>query len=105
MEAEVRVLVEMAVSRDRTSEFIAIADRLRKASSSQPSSSYGSLNGSHAAGNGETAPSSGSNSVASEFNKRASQIGLSIHQTSQKLSKLAKCEWLSYFREALSCSF
>lgn len=104
--------VEMAIAspstsrRDRTSEFIAIADRLRKSSSSSQQSSYGSLpyangssDGAYAGRNGETArllPSSGS-SVASEFNKRASLIGLSLHQTSQKLAKLAKCEWLSCF--------
>jgi syntaxin 5 len=102
--------VSMSSGRDRTSEFVAIADRLRKSSSATSSlaasvSSYGSLpygNGTnggayHAAGDGETArllSSSGasSTSAASEFNKRASQIGLGIHQTSQKLSKLAKCE-------------
>lgn len=83
--------------RDRTSEFIAIADRLRKASSLQAVSLP---NGdAHAVEDGETTrllpqvqPKS---PVSSEFNKRASQIGLSIHQTSQKLSKLAKCECLS----------
>ena len=102
----------MAAGRDRTSEFLAIADRLRKSSATwAQQSAYGllpSANGAsgdvHAAGEGETArllslsslsqaqASSSGSSAASEFNKRASQIGFSIHQTSQKLSKLAKCE-------------
>ncbi|KAG0619747.1 hypothetical protein M758_4G161900 [Ceratodon purpureus] len=79
--------------RDRTSEFHAIVDRLRKTQGSTLPYANGGANG--AAGNGhagETArllpqPSGG---LQSEFSRRASQIGLSIHQTSQKLSKLAK---------------
>ncbi|CAM6029192.1 unnamed protein product [Sphagnum balticum] len=78
--------------RDRTSEFHAIADRLSKA---QPS--YGSAaNGSVTISNGHNQESSKlrgrepSESTHSEFNRRASRIGLSIHQTSQKLSKLTK---------------
>jgi len=71
--------------RDRTQEFQSIADRLKKSvqSSSSPSSS------------GAGSQPNGSRSVVSiqsEFNKRASKIGYGIHQTSQKLAKLAKCE-------------
>lgn len=78
--------------RDRTSEFIAIADRLRKTHGSIPA--HGSSN-SAAAANGN--PSAGETQrlvtqPAAEFSKRASLIGLSIHQTSQKLAKLAKCK-------------
>lgn len=80
--------------RDRTSEFHAIVDRLRKTQGSTlpyANEANGAVTNGHA---GETArllpPTTGS--LQSEFNKRASQIGLSIHQTSQKLSKLAKCE-------------
>jgi syntaxin 5 len=88
--------------RDRTSEFHAIVDRLRKTQGSTLPYANGSVNGSsngHAAA-GETArllPQPTGNSLQSEFTKRASQIGLSIHQTSQKLSKLAKCECSVFF--------
>ncbi|CAK9312877.1 unnamed protein product [Citrullus colocynthis] len=69
--------------RDRTPEFQNITERLKKSFSS---------------GTGPTGPSAVSKSeeqrssvaLQSEFNKRASKIGLGIHQTSQKLSKLAK---------------
>ncbi|KAJ8442370.1 hypothetical protein Cgig2_018626 [Carnegiea gigantea] len=69
--------------RDRTQEFQSIADRLKKSvqSSSSPSSS------------GAGSQPNGSRpvvSIQSEFNKRASKIGYGIHQTSQKLAKLAK---------------
>ncbi|ONK78579.1 uncharacterized protein A4U43_C02F20300 [Asparagus officinalis] len=40
--------------------------------------------------NAAEGPKSSGVSVHSEFNKRASKIGLGIHQTSQKLAKLAK---------------
>jgi len=90
--------------RDRTSEFHAIADRLRK---STLSSSSLSANGSTVNGSSSATTSNGHHhheqpsrlhgpefvgSTQSEFNKRASRIGLSIHQTSQKLSKLTKCK-------------
>ncbi|MCO5595028.1 hypothetical protein L7F22_049065 [Adiantum nelumboides] len=76
--------------RDRTAEFLAIADRAKKTQSA--------LSASPALANGSNEPSSSTRllpprstvSLHSEFNKRASKIGLSIHQTSQKLSKLAK---------------
>ncbi|CAK9220273.1 unnamed protein product [Sphagnum troendelagicum] len=89
--------------RDRTSEFHAIADRLRKSTPSSSSSS--SANGSTVNGSSLATTSNGHHhheqpsrlhgpefvgSTQSEFNKRASRIGLSIHQTSQKLSKLTK---------------
>lgn len=71
--------------RDRTHEFQSVAERLKKSFSSHP---------------GANGSSSGSKSeeqrsaivIQSEFNKRASKIGYGIHQTSQKLSKLAKCK-------------
>ena len=71
--------------RDRTPEFQSVAERLKKSFSSAP---------------GANGPSSRSRSeeqrsalaIQSEFNKRASKIGYGIHQTSQKLSKLAKCK-------------
>ncbi|KAH7574200.1 hypothetical protein JRO89_XS03G0264700 [Xanthoceras sorbifolium] len=69
--------------RDRTHEFQSVAERLRK---------------SHSSGSGPNGQSSSSKSdeqrsavaLQSEFNRRASKIGFGIHQTSQKLSKLAK---------------
>ncbi|XP_077209801.1 syntaxin-32-like [Tasmannia lanceolata] len=67
--------------RDRTQEFHTVAERLKKSFSSTsnvPSSS------SKPEGPRSTV------SIQSEFNKRASKIGSGIHQTSQKLAKLAK---------------
>ncbi|KAI6680103.1 hypothetical protein NL676_033984 [Syzygium grande] len=68
-------------------EFQGIAERLKKSASNGP-------------GPNGPSSSSGSSSKAeeqrlkvalqSEFNRRASKIGLGIHQTSQKLAKLAK---------------
>lgn len=69
--------------RDRTQEFQSIADRLKK---SVPSSSSPSSSGAGSQPNG----SRSAVSIQSEFNKRASKIGYGIHQTSQKLAKLAK---------------
>ena len=75
--------------RDRTQEFQSVAERLKKSLSSAP---------------GANGPSSRSKSeeqrsaiaIQSEFNKRASKIGYGIHQTSQKLAKLAKCKTLNH---------
>lgn len=73
--------------RDRTQEFENIAERLKKSisSSNVASTSSGRVN---------PDPTRSAVSNQSEFNKRASKIGFGIHQTSQKLSKLAKCEFL-----------
>lgn len=79
------VKVAQTSCRDRTHEFQSVADRLRKSVSS---------------GSGHNGTSSSSKSdeqrssvaLQSEFNKKASKIGFGIHQTSQKLSKLAKCK-------------
>ncbi|PKU70116.1 syntaxin-32 [Dendrobium catenatum] len=69
--------------RDRTQEFLNVAERLRKslssASNAQSSNVGLKLEGPKLA-----------ISIQSEFSKRASKIGLGIHQTSQKLAKLAK---------------
>nr|DAD26995.1 TPA_asm: hypothetical protein HUJ06_028463 [Nelumbo nucifera] len=67
--------------RDRTQEFLTVAEKLKKSFSSVPSvpSSSSKQEGSRSAV-----------SIQSEFNKRASKIGYGIHQTSQKLAKLAK---------------
>ncbi|KAL2929315.1 Syntaxin-32 [Bienertia sinuspersici] len=70
--------------RDRTHEFQSITERLKKSISvngpNNPSSSSVSQ---------DNEPRS-KGSIQSEFNKRASKIGFGIHQTSQKLAKLAK---------------
>uniref|UniRef100_A0A1D1YZE2 Syntaxin-32 n=1 Tax=Anthurium amnicola TaxID=1678845 RepID=A0A1D1YZE2_9ARAE len=67
--------------RDRTQEFLSIAERMKKSIPSPPnaSSSSGTM----------LDVSRPTVSIQSEFNKRASKIGLGIHQTSQKLAKLA----------------
>ncbi|KAG5225606.1 syntaxin [Salix suchowensis] len=71
--------------RDRTQEFLSIADRLKKSLSS-------ANNVASSSGGSSTKADATRSAVAihSEFNKRASKIGLGIHQTSQKLAKLAK---------------
>ncbi|WCJ29737.1 Syntaxin-32 [Euphorbia peplus] len=66
--------------RDRTQEFLSVAERLKK--------SFASPNNAAAASSSDSTRSVVA--IQSEFNKRASKIGFGIHQTSQKLSKLAK---------------
>jgi syntaxin 5 len=85
--------------RDRTSEFIAIADRLRKTHGSIPAS-HGSANSAAAANGTQHSAGAVTQQPAAEFSKRASLIGLSIHQTSQKLAKLAKCKFVASFSES-----
>ncbi|CAK9172287.1 unnamed protein product [Ilex paraguariensis] len=69
--------------RDRTQEFQNVAEKLNKSLSS------GSNAGPSSSGSKADAPWSAV-PIQSEFNRRASKIGLGIHQTSQKLAKLAK---------------
>ncbi|CAN1331314.1 SYP32 [Linum perenne] len=71
--------------RDRTQEFLGIADRLKKSVSSVNNAGVSSSSSSARPDSTRSAVS-----IQSEFNKRASKIGFGIHQTSQKLSKLAK---------------
>ncbi|CAK7334878.1 unnamed protein product [Dovyalis caffra] len=71
--------------RDRTQEFLSVSERLKK--------SFSSANNVASSSSGtSTKPDATRSAVAiqSEFNKRASKIGYGIHQTSQKLAKLAK---------------
>ncbi|XP_076931154.1 syntaxin-31-like [Bidens hawaiensis] len=65
--------------RDRTPEFRSLFDTLKK---------YGRTS---AAGgsNQHTDPSTSSSSFQSNFNKKASRIGLGVHETSKKISRLA----------------
>ncbi|KAK2978218.1 hypothetical protein RJ640_024251 [Escallonia rubra] len=71
--------------RDRTLEFQNVAERLKKSFSNAPSSSGD--------GGSKAEPPRSAVSIQSEFNKRASKIGFGIHQTSQKLAKLAKFQY------------
>eukprot|EP00258_Populus_trichocarpa_P029481 XP_024445500.1 syntaxin-32 [Populus trichocarpa] len=71
--------------RDRTQEFLSVAERLKK--------SFSSANNVASSSSGSSTKADATRSavaIQSEFNKRASKIGLGIHQTSQKLAKLAK---------------
>ncbi|KAL3535783.1 hypothetical protein ACH5RR_004244 [Cinchona calisaya] len=82
--------------RDRTHEFQSVAEKLKKPSSVPPSGSTAPPSSSTATavdGNSiSTAPEPTRSAapIQSEFNKKASRITLGIHQTSQKLYKLAK---------------
>ncbi|XP_074581566.1 syntaxin-32-like [Curcuma longa] len=72
-----------ATYRDRTLEFVKAVESLKKTVSTAPEVPSGS----------DALSLDGSKAVVlkqSEFNKKASKIGLGIHQTSQKLAKLAK---------------
>ncbi|KAH6757605.1 hypothetical protein C2S51_038753 [Perilla frutescens var. frutescens] len=68
--------------RDRTHEFLGIAERAKKSVSLQ--------NGPSSSGSKREEPPRSAVAMQSEFNRRASKIGFGIHQTSQKLAKLAK---------------
>ncbi|KAL3633459.1 Syntaxin-32 [Castilleja foliolosa] len=68
--------------RDRTQEFLGIAERVKKPFPSQ--------NGASSSGSKLDEPPRSAAAMQSEFNRRASRIGFGIHQTSQKLAKLAK---------------
>lgn len=69
--------------RDRTQEFLKAVENFKKSFASIPDATS-----SIAAPKFEGPKSAAS--IQSEFSRRASQIGLGIHQTSQKLTKLAK---------------
>ncbi|XP_043716222.1 syntaxin-32-like isoform X2 [Telopea speciosissima] len=68
--------------RDRTQEFLTVVQSLKKSLSST------TTNGQSSSSKPEGLRSAAS--TQSEFKKRASMIGYGIHQTSQKLAKLAK---------------
>ncbi|KAJ9702436.1 hypothetical protein PVL29_004257 [Vitis rotundifolia] len=75
------VKLQQSSFRDRTPEFLNVAERLKK-------SFLSTQNGANSASKAEEQRFAVA--VQSEFNKRASKIGFGIHQTSQQLSKLAK---------------
>ncbi|KAJ3701320.1 hypothetical protein LUZ61_005025 [Rhynchospora tenuis] len=70
--------------RDRTNEFKSAVESARKQLNVSATSSGGPSAGSKLDGSKAVA------SIQSEFNRRASKIGLGIHQTSEKLARLAK---------------
>uniref|UniRef100_A0A5B7B8E0 Putative syntaxin-32-like n=1 Tax=Davidia involucrata TaxID=16924 RepID=A0A5B7B8E0_DAVIN len=67
--------------RDRTQEFLGVAEKLKKSFSS-------AQNGPSSSSKSEEQRSAVS--IQSEFNRRASKIGLAIHQTSHRLANLAR---------------
>lgn len=71
--------------RDRTHEFQSVVERLNKSISLAPGANGPSTRS-------KTEEHRSAVAMQSEFNKRASKIGYGIHQTSQKLAKLAKCK-------------
>lgn len=73
--------------RDRTDEFFRIVESLRR--SIAPAANNVPYGSNRSDGGIREDPRSAADKK-SEFTKRASKIGLAIHQTSQKLSKLAK---------------
>lgn len=70
--------------RDRTNEFRSAVESARKQFNVALGSTSASASGSRLEGTKAVA------SIQSEFNRRASKIGLGIHQTSEKLARLAK---------------
>lgn len=65
---------------------------LKKALSSANNATL--LSGNSSGGNGEGPRST--MAIQSNFNERASEIGYGIHQSSQKIAKLAQCESLMF---------
>lgn len=78
--------------RDRTHEFLTVAERLKKSvsSGSAPNGATTSAPSSSFPSSSRSDDPRSAVAIQSEFNRRASKIGYGIHQTSQKLSKLAK---------------
>ncbi|KAL6627316.1 hypothetical protein ACP70R_031042 [Stipagrostis hirtigluma subsp. patula] len=72
--------------RDRTNEFRAAVESARRHATPAPSAAAAPSS----SGGGPLDGSLDASSARSEFNRRASKIGLGIHQTSQKLARLAK---------------
>ncbi|EFJ46714.1 Qa-SNARE, Sed5/Syntaxin5-family [Volvox carteri f. nagariensis] len=82
-------LPQPASLRDRTPEFLAIAERLQRQPGFSPASTSGTA--SNGTGPGGQASTSGNKTAhGSEFARRAADIGHGIHRTSLKLQKLAQ---------------
>ncbi|XVE54322.1 hypothetical protein DITRI_Ditri03aG0071200 [Diplodiscus trichospermus] len=73
--------------RDRTQELLSVAERLKKSVSSANNATSSNSSSSVSA---KLEDRRSAVADQSDFNKKASKIGLGIHQTSQKLAKLAK---------------
>ncbi|KAF2612469.1 hypothetical protein F2Q70_00007138 [Brassica cretica] len=71
--------------RDRTAEFHSLSQTLKKIGAAIPSVLQAESDPT------SSKRSSPPGSSRSEFNKKASQIGLRIHETSQKTARLSKC--------------
>ncbi|KAJ4823642.1 hypothetical protein Tsubulata_017937 [Turnera subulata] len=89
---DMSVIPGKASYRDRTQEFFSVAERLKKSFSSanNAASSSGNSVGGGGGGVGKAEGPRSAVAIQSEFGKRAAKIGYGIHQTSQKLAKLAK---------------
>nr|GEX46758.1 syntaxin-31 isoform X2 [Tanacetum cinerariifolium] len=74
--------------RDRTSEFRSLSNTLKKQHKSSAGDGDGSLDPSSLS-TVSTTSSKSSSSFRSEFNKKASRIGLGVHETQKKISRLA----------------
>ncbi|KAJ6808957.1 syntaxin-32-like [Iris pallida] len=79
-------MVSSSVScyRDRTSEFRSLSERLKKSDGFSAATSSEAGSPAILASAGDAAAS------RSEFNRKASSIGLAIHETSEKIARLAK---------------
>ncbi len=90
-------LLPSTSDQDRTSEFHAIADFLRKSQVlGEPTVDSVNRGAAELLGQTGTATHEPSRTTCqSDFSKRASQISFSIHQTSQLLANLKKCKFLS----------
>ena len=75
--------------RDRTSEFAAVVERMRKQQGIS-SVSPGQISDPASASSFRQDPASSSHASQSEFSRRAADIGHGIHRTSLKLAKLAQ---------------
>ena len=74
--------------RDRTVEFRSLSETLKKIGGATPAPPDNQADSSQSASKQST-PVSFSRS---EFNRKASRIGLGIHETSQKIARLAQCK-------------
>ena len=83
--------------RDRTDEFFCIVESRRR--SIAPAAAN---NVPYGGGGGRREDPRSAAANQSEFSKRASLIGLAIHQTSQKLSKLAQRKFLLFLKSRVT---
>ncbi|GIL74255.1 hypothetical protein Vretimale_1947 [Volvox reticuliferus] len=82
-------LPQPASLRDRTPEFLAIAERLQRQPGFAPASTSGTTSNGTGPGTPASSPAT-KTAQHSEFARRAAEIGHGIHRTSLKLQKLAQ---------------